>query len=876
MTQSTKRVIPLLLLFLTIIAIPFAIAQETSEKQKRTKLTRVRGTVIDKETKEPLPFVNIAFAGTTVGTTTDFDGKYEIETQWGSETLEVSYIGYVTATAKVVLETRQEIDIQLESESLNLDEVVVKAKKKRYRKKNNPAVDLMRKVIANKGENSLGSHDYYELNKYEKVELDINNITDKFRNRKAFKKFQFIFDYVDTSEVNGKPFLPVFLQEISAKVYYSKEANQTREVREGMQATKLEGYLDEKSLTTIMDYLYEEIDIYKNNVMLMGNQFTSPLSPIAPDFYRFYIIDTVEYNGNKAIDMAFIPKIKGNFGFNGNMIISLDSSYQVLNVDMGIVDDINLNFVQDLVIQQEFEKGPDDKYVLAKDKIIVDYNLTKKGIGFFGKKTVHYTNHVFNKARPADTYEGSENIVETDDAWDVSTSYWEDKRPEKLTMQEEGVYYMVDTLQTVPAFKRVLNLVTFLTTGYNPVGKVDIGPVNTFMSGNSIEGFRMRFGGRTNIKFHPRLQIDSYVAYGFKDERFKGALAALWSFNDNMEDNPKHFVRFGFNRETRFPGLELEFINEDNAILSVTRGEANRMLLFDSFRGEYFKENDSNLTTTMTVERVKQSPLGSLTFDFTKDGEPASLDAIRTTEFGINFRFAPNANYFQGKINRYPIFNKHPIFQFSYLGAYKGLLGSTHAYHKLRFGVFKRFYLSFLGYTNVEFEAGKFFGKEIPYVLLHIPRANQSYTLQQRSFNMMNFLEFASDEYLKLNLRHYFNGFFFNRIPLLKKLKLREVVTFKSIYGGLADKNNPNKNAELIQFTRTDDSDPDPEIDNSMPETFSLSDKPYMEASVGVTNIFKVLRVDFIKRLTYLDNPNVASLWGVKGAGIRFMVYVEF
>jgi len=310
-----------------------------------------------------------------------------------------------------VLETRQVIDIQLESESLNLDEVVVKAKKKRYRKKNNPAVDLMRKVIANKGENSLGSNDYYELDKYEKVELDINNITDKFRNRKAFNKFQFIFDYVDTSEVNGKPFLPVFLQEISAKVYYSKKA------------------------------------------ILMGNQFTSPLAGIAPDFYRFYIIDTVEYHGHKAIDMAFIPKVKGNFGFNGNMIISLDGNYQILNVDMGIVDDINLNFVQDLVVKQEFEKGPDGKYVLAKDKIIIDYNLTKKGIGFFGKKTVHYTNHVFNKERSAETYAGAENIVEEEDAWDVPESYWEDKRPEQLTLQEQGVYHMVDTLQTVPAFK---------------------------------------------------------------------------------------------------------------------------------------------------------------------------------------------------------------------------------------------------------------------------------------------------------------------------------------------------------------------------------------------------------------------------------------
>lgn len=867
MRSITRSRMPLLWLLLTLLSFP-SLAQDTETKQKRTKLTRVKGIVLDKETKEPLPFVNIAFVGTSVGTTTDFDGKYEIETQWGSESIEVSYLGYVSQQAKVNLEERNVIDIELESESLKLDEVVVKAKKKRYKKKNNPAVALMRKVIANKGNNSLGSHDFYELDKYEKVELDINNITDKFKARKAFKKFQFIFDFVDTSDINGKPYLPIFLQEISSKIYYSKEASQTREVRDGIQATKLEGYLDEKSLTTIMDYLYNEVDIYKGNVILMGNQFTSPLSAIAPDFYRFYIIDTVEYNGNKAVDMAFIPKVKGNFGFNGNMLIALDDTYQVLKVDMGVVDDINLNFVQDLVVEQEFKKGPDGKYLLAKDKIIVDYNLTKKGIGFFGKKTVYYNNHIFDKGQEPSFYAGAENIIEKPDAWKVTDDHWKDKRPENLTLREEGVYHMIDTLQQVPAFKRALNIVSFLTTGYTPIGKFDLGPINSFYSGNSVEGFRLRVGGRTNVNFHPRLQIDSYVAYGFKDKEVKGALALLYSFRENFEDNPKHFVRFGFNRETRFPGLELEFVNEDNVFLSIRRGEANRMLLFDSFRGEYFKENNSNLTTTLTVERLKQTPVGSLTFDFTGDnGEPTSLDAIRTTEFGANFRFAPNANYFQGKVNRYPIFNKHPIFQVSYLGAYKNLLGSSHGYHKVRLGIFKRFYLSVLGFTNMELEAGKIFGKEIPYVLLHIPRANQSYTLQRRSFNMMNFLEFASDEYVKLNFRHYFNGFFFNRIPLLKKLKLREVITFKSIYGGLSDDNDPTKNPQLIQYTTTED---------GTQETFSLRDKPYMEASVGILNIFKVLRVDFIKRLTYLDNPNIPSLWGVKGLGIRGRIYVEF
>ena len=860
-----KMITPCLILLFGMVFMPYSQAQE---KLKNSKLTRIKGVVIDKETKEPLPFVNLAFVGTSVGTTTDFDGKYEIETQWGSDTLEVSYLGYISAKAAVISETRQVIDFELESESLNLEEVVIKAKKKRYRKKNNPAVDLMRKVIANKKQNSLESNEFYELDKYEKIELDINNITDKFRNRKAFNKFQFIFDNVDTSSVNGKPYLPIFLQEVVAKVYYSKEQNKIREYREGVKLTELEGFLDAQTMTTVTDYLYDEVNIYENKILLLGNEFTSPLSNIAVDFYRFYIADTIEFKGKKAIDMAFIPKIKGNFGFTGNLLIALDDSYQILKVNMNIVDDINLNFVQDLVVDQEFEDKGDGQFFITKEEIIIDYNLTKKGIGFFGKKTAHYNNHVFNQPIATSLFAGTEEVLETREARKLNDTQWATIRPEALSQQEAGTYQMMDTLQTVPAFRRALHIVSFLATGYTPVGKVDIGPVNSFYSVNPVEGFKLRFGGRTNLKFHPKIWIDAYAAYGFKDKRWKGAVAALYSFRENFERNPKHYFRIGYNKETRFPGLFVEFVDTDNIFLSIRRGAATRMLFNESYRAQYYIENQQNLTTTAYVERLAQEPLGSLTFNYTGDnGEPTSLNEIVTSKVGLSFRYAPNADYFQGKVNRYPIYNQYPIFTFSYQGAFKGVAGSTHGYQSLKVGVFKKFRLSFLGFTNFDVEAGKYFGKNIPYLLLHIPKANQSLTMQRNAFNMMNFLEFANDRYFKLNIRHYFNGFFFNRIPLLKKLKLREALIFKMIWGGLSPENNPNLTPSLIQFTQADD---------GTPETYTLNGKPYMEASVGVLNIFKFVRVDLIKRLNYLDNPNISSFWGVKGLGIRAMVYAEF
>lgn len=605
LTYTTHHSIPFLSLLLLLCLLPNLVqAQDPPSKIKRTKLTKVRGSVVDAETKEPLPFVNIAFVGTSVGTTTDFDGQYELETQWGSDSLQVSYLGYLTAYAVVTVEERQEINFELVPESLNLDEVVVKAKKQRYRKKNNPTVDLMWQVIANKKRNRLENYSTYQLDKYEKVEIDLNNLTDKFRNRKVFNKFQFVFDNVDTSEVNGKPYLPIFLQEIAAKVCYDQAQGKTREWREGVKLTELKGFLDEQSLTTITDYLYNEIDIYENSVLLLGNQFTTPLSNIAVDFYRFYIADTINYQGKKAVDMAFIPKVKGNFGFTGNMLIALDGSYQILQANFTIVKDINLNFVQDLVIEQDFTEGPDGQYLLEKERIVIDYNLTKKGIGFFGKKTVHYRNHLFDQPIESGLLQGTERVMEAPDARQLSEADWRQLRLEPLSPQESNTYQMVDTLQTVPAFRRTLRLISFLATGYTAVGPFDIGPVNSFYSVNPVEGFRFRFGGRTNLGFNERLQLDAYAAYGFRDERLKGGLALLYFLRENFERNPKHYFRLGYNRETRFPGLYVEFIDTDNVFLSIRRGAADRMLLLDSYRAQYYVGNQQNLTTTLSLERL--------------------------------------------------------------------------------------------------------------------------------------------------------------------------------------------------------------------------------------------------------------------------------
>lgn len=830
------------------------------------ELTVIKGKVIDAETKETLPFVNISFVGTSVGTTTDIDGSYIIESQWVTDTMVVSYVSYDTRKFVIQKGATQTIDVLLSTGAITLGAAVVTAEKGRYKKKGNPSVELMRKVIKNKGKNRLEGQDYFEYDKYEKIELSINNITEKFMNRKAFKKFQFIFDYVDTSEVNGKPYLPLFIRETASKVYFRKKPKTTREYRNGIKMSGIDKYLSDESISNVLDLLYQDVDIYENTIHMLDQQFISPLSSlIAVDFYRFYIRDTIEVNNRQVVIMDFTPQNKQNFGFKGNMHITLDSNYTVTKIDMGIDRDINVNFVKDLKIEQEFtQKG--GAWILTKDELLIDYNLTKKGMGFFGNKTTLYTNQVFNTPRKDSIYEGSNKVIEDADAFDKTEDFWVDARPVKLTESEEGVYQMIDTLQNIKAFKNALEILSLLMTGYKAVGPVDIGPINSFYSFNPVEGFRLKLGGETNLKFDEKFQIKAYAAYGFNDKKFKYSGILSYSFNKDFREVYKHEIRGGYTHETTFPGQSLEFANEDNFLLSFKRGNNDRMIFYDKYELEYLREMRNNITVKVGAQKLDQRPIGSLTFPFFDGQENAFLPSINSTTLNAYVRYAPNQKVFQGRSYTVNLFNKYPILEFYFNMGLKDVLGGNYDYKRFDFKVFKRFYLSIFGTTNMEVTGGKIWG-EVPYLLAHLPRANQSFAYQVNAFNMMNFMEFASDEYITVNMQHFFNGFFFNKIPLLRKLKLRELVTFKAIYGRLSDKNNPHITDTQVQFPLDDDGNV---------QTFTLTDEPYIEGSVGVSNIFKILRLDLIKRFNYLDNPNVPQLWGVKGLGIRFRAVARF
>ncbi len=827
--------------------------------------TIITGKVIDKFSKEPLPFVDVYFKSANIGASTDLDGLYRIDTRYATDSLTATFIGFTPITVSIKKDVRKQvINFELENSSVVADEVVVKAKKQRYRKKGNPAVELIKKVMDNKGENRLKSQPYYSFEKHETIELDINNITDEFKERKLVKQLDFVFEYIDTSEVNGKLFLPLFIKETLADVYYRKSTDTEKTHRKAVKYTEFDDLIDDKSIDGITDVLYQDVDIYDNRILILSSQFESPLAKVGLNFYRYYIKDTISYEGDSVIVMNFIPKNKLTKGFTGEMYIAHKDNYFVKRVELGIINGISLNFVRDLKIEQEYERLG-DAYVLTKDEITVDYSLSENGLGFYGTKDVHYRNYSFEPPKDDSVFSGAESVIDDEDAYYKDDNYWSENRIKELSEGERDAYLMIDSLNNDPTFKKIKTGVKILTTGYIPAGPIDIGPVPTFYSANDVEGARVKLAVETSHGWNSKFRIGGYGAYGFRDEAFKYSLYGIYSFTPDFKANPRKYLYFEHSNDVNFPGVDLDFIKTDNVLLSFRRGIADKMI-FNRFAILKYVNEGGLFDWTFSLRRDNRRPHGNLELNFVENDIPQQLTNIHTTEAGFTIKFAPNEQFLQGRQYRTPVFTRFPVFTLSYNLGVKAL-GGEYTYQRVSLNMFKKFNLSVLGHSLFEVEAGKVFGENLPYILLELPRANQTYAYQLRAYNMMNFLEFATDQYIETSIQHFFAGFFTYRIPLIRKLKLREVVSAKLIWGKFTDRNNPELNPQLPQFEVNEE---------GIPETYSLEGAPYVEVSAGLYNIFKVLRIDVVKRLTYLENPSLPTLFGKKGMGIRARFKVDF
>ncbi|PVH25030.1 DUF5686 family protein [Sphingobacterium corticibacter] len=816
----------------------------------------IKGKVKDGYSLEAIPYASINVVGlTSYGTSSNERGEFTLQITGPQRKLLVSSVGFDSREVELSNEKEQYEDIFLYAQNA-IEAVSVKPPKVKYSNKNNPAVELIRQVVAHRDENRLTGQEYVEYNQYEKLVLGLSNLSEKFKNRKIFKNYQFLFlaDSLGTSD--SSYILPAFMEEKYTMNYFRKDPKtSSQQIIAQKQADFDTRFVDNAGLSNYLERLYDEVEIYDNNVTILTNQFLSPIANTAPTFYRFYITDTITNGTEKLVELSFFPRNKNSFLFRGKLHVTMDGHYAVRYATMTVSKEINLNFVRGLNIELFFDKDNKEKYFLTKSSLDIEFSLTDKGKGIRGSRVVMIENYTSGIVREDSVYRTVKN-PDPKFVSDQTPADWDALRPEPLSASEAIVYSNIEGLQTISSFNRFMDIASLVLSGYKQFGPVEVGPVNTFYSYNPVEGLRLRLGGRTTEKFSERLYLEGFGAYGTKDQKWKYYASGTYSLNKRSPYKfPQHYIRASASYDTKIPGQNLEFIQEDNVLLSFKRGENLSYLYNYNYRLDYKAEFEGNFAITSGLNIWKQLPAGVLSYDqIQPDGSIRSISELNTTEFSVGLRWAPNEQFYQGKTYRTPIFNEYPIFTLNYTAGLKGVLNGEYNYHNFMATAFKRVYLSQFGYADVNIDGTYILGDNIPYPLLTIHRANQTYAYQLSSYNLMNFMEFVSDKHVALQVQYYMNGFLFNRVPLLKRLKLREVFSFKGIYGGLRDSNNPDISDQVYAWQRNSDGDI---------SSFTFAGSPYMEASFGVANIFKILRIDAVKRLTYLDQPNVPT-WGIR------------
>jgi hypothetical protein len=793
----------------------------------------VEGKVVDSETQEPIPFATLVFKGTSIGAITDFDGNFAIKNSINpKDTLIVSCIGYnAFAIAKSKI-PKSGFTVKLSTNQVNLKTVEIKAKPK----KENPAIPIIKAVISSRSENAPDKLSAYEVEIYNKLEFDMNNISEDFQNRKVMRPFQFMFENMDTT--NGKNYLPIFLSESISDFYYRRDPRLKKEV---VKATKVSG-LENESVTSVLGEMYQSIDVYDNNVRLFGRSFISPIAAGGLIYYRYYLLDSIAVEGRKTFKLRFVPKRFGEPLFSGDLYVDAET-YAVASISAEMSEDANVNFIRSFMFEQDFHYQ-DEHWLLKRDKLLVDFSLGDKAMGMFGKKTSSYQNYTINKPKEPDFFDAARPTEVLEDHKMKTEDFWSGARHESLSKSELKVYTMVDSLKTVPKFNTYLELIQIVFTGYKVIGNVELGPYSKLYSYNPVEGNRFRFGMRTSNKFSTRLALEGFAAYGLLDKKWKYGLSTFYF----LDKSPRTILKAKYSKDIVQLGQSSNSIDQDNVFSSAFRRNPATKLSLESTLGmSVSREWQPGFSSEVGVRHTDLKALGTLSFAGVirgnyKDTTSGENDLISLSEVTIGTRFAYRERFVEGEFDRISLGSDYPVVQGSLTFGVKMPTYGDFEYQKLRLSVKHTTPLGILGDLSWKIEGGKTWGNA-PYPLQEVHVGNETFFLQQDAFNTMNFFEFVSTDFIALYGEHHFQGFFLNRVPLLKKLKWRELVTAKAVYGRY--KLNTSVETELPDFINT------------------LEKKPYLEASIGIENIFKFLRLEGLYRLSYLDNPDIVR-YGIR------------
>jgi len=827
-------------------------------------MAQISGVVLDASDGGPVPYATIQYKGNRVSTIADGQGRFRIDRHNGWR-LTISSVGYREQVINVSPQTQNQMTIRLAADNRTLTEVTVKSKKKsRYSRKNNPAVELMRKVIANKKKADLKRHDYYRYQNYQKIGLGLNDLKPETLEKGIFKRYPWLREQVDTSQYTDKMVLPLTVDEMVTEQIYRKDPKAERTIVKGTKSSGVNDLFQTGDiLTTVMREVFADVDIYDDYILLMRHKFSSPIGRDAIQFYRYYITDTVYVGQDRCIHLDFLPNNQQDFGFRGQIYIIADTTYhyQVKRCELYIPRSSDVNWVESMQCMQEFAQQDNGEWLLTIDDMIVELMLTdwiQKGVVTRTTRKTDFSfdplpDERFKKKNPMQFEAGSDNR---------SDEFWAEHRQVEFTKSEAGMGGFLDHLEKLKGFKYAIFVLKALFENYLETGtrekpsKFDVGPINTFISQNFYDGLRLRVGGQTTANLNPHLFAKGYYAYGTKTHENYYNAELTYSLTPKQylpQEFPVNHFTLSSKRDVALPSDKFAVTDKDNVFSSFKVHDINKMLMYNTQRLAYEFETSTHWRFTADLKTERIDPIGELTFQPLAAGaEP--LSHMRYTESTFGIRYAPEEKFVNTKQHRRTMNKDAWYIQLQHSVGYDRLLGGQYNYNYTELEWFRRSWLPMSwGKIDTRLRIGQQWG-QVPWPLLPMPQTNLSYIVTPMLFNMINNMEFLNDRYASLQLTWEMGGKILNRIPLLRKMKMREIIEFKTLWGTLSDKNNPFL-AENLGSSKL----------MVFPENSFVMDghKPYMEWAIGVQNILSLIQIEYVHRINYLDLPT-ASKHGIR------------
>lgn len=831
---------------------------------------QITGVITDEETGDSISFASIVYKGHNITTVANVFGQYTIPRQEGWN-ITVSAVGYKSRIIPVNSKTRRKLNITLKPAKQELAEVTVKSKRNRYSRKDNPAVELMRRVVAAKKKTDLSNNDYYRYNKYEKLTLALNDLTPQQLESPFFAKKPWLLNQVEVNPYTNKLVLPVSVDETVSQKFYRKSPKDEKNIIQGQTSTGINDYFQTGDIiNTVVKDVFTNVDLYQDDIRILQRPFTSPMSEKGIGFYRYYIEDTLAIGQDSCIHLAFVPNNMQDMGFRGDLYILKDSTLHLRRCQLSIPKQSNVNFVESLQVLQEYEKLPDGQWVLTTDDMITELQLFDFiSAGAIVTRITRYSDYDFSEV-PNKIFHGQKKEVTEADAQMRDKAFWDQYRQVELTRSENSMDKFMENIQNMKGFKYIIYGLKTIVENSMETGDpnyVDICPINTLLTRNYVDGWRTRLSAKTTANLNKHFFLSGYYAHGWGSHRNYYDAEMTYSLNAKKylpHEFPRRTMTIQSSQDICSPNDRFMESDKDNIFVAMKWAETNKMMSYNRQKVSFEYETDWGLKAIISGKTEENEAFGAMNYQTLDkpfvpiNSKTGNGEYLRTTEASFYVRYAPGETYINNKLRRRVINLDAPVFSLSHTIGFNGVLGGDYNFHLTEAHIFKRFWLNSWGKFDVDLKGGIEWD-QVPYPLLIMPASNASFIIQKNTFSLINTMEFVNDRYVSLMLAWDMNGKILNRIPLAKKLYWREYLGVRMLWGDLSDKNNPEKNPgnpRLMYF---------PEGTNIM-----NPNRPYMEMVVGVHNIFKFFRVEYVKRLTYKDLPS-APHWGMRyGVSLTF------